>query len=79
MVKAEKKSRAKVNSDYRKRNPLKYKLWKHKRRMLEKELGGSFNENDWNILIKKHNNLCAICKCSKELTIDHIIPITRLS
>lgn len=77
MIKADKKSRAKINSDYRKSHPLKYKLWKHNRRMLQKKLGGSFNEIEWTELVKKHNNRCALCNKNNTLTIDHIIPITK--
>ena len=72
-----KKDRASINRDYRKNHPLKWRMWKHKRRMLELELGGFITPEEWLLIVKKHKNKCAECKKETILTIDHIIPVSR--
>ena len=38
---------------------------------------GSHTFEEWESLKLKHNNQCAICKQTKPLTKDHIVPLSR--
>lgn len=48
-----------------------------RRRMLKNKLGGNFTALQWKLVKERQNNLCLHCKELKELTIDHIIPISK--
>ena len=62
---------------WRKENPEKRRLQKNRRWALEHNAVGNFTLDDWNKIKENFGNKCAICRESKFLTIDHIIPLSR--
>lgn len=62
---------------YRKENPDWYTEVKHRRRAREFNAEGFFTHQEWQDMKKSHNYRCAICKCDKKLTVDHIIPLSK--
>lgn len=63
--------------EYRANNRDKTASWKHKRRALQSNSGGTFTDKQWEELKNSHNNKCAVCGQRKKLTVDHIIPLSK--
>ncbi len=65
------------NRAWKANNPTKVRIYKNKRRVRECKNGGSFTEAEWLGLCSKYDNKCLACGDIANLTIDHIIPISR--
>lgn len=63
--------------NYVKSHPNNIKHLKARRYAREKGAEGSHSLDEWNSLLIKHNNKCAICFQSKPLTKDHIRPLSK--
>lgn len=62
---------------YRKSHPGWASFHQQKRRTRLAEVGGSFTYKEWIDLCEKYDNRCLACGRKIQLTIDHVIPITR--
>jgi len=38
---------------------------------------GMLTDDDWNSALETHNNVCAICGATENLTLDHIKPVSK--
>lgn len=60
------------------KNPSKYAFYHKRRQRLKKTNGGTHTFEDWQGLLKEHNNICWGCKKTNViLTEDHKIPLTK--
>ena len=74
-----KANRAKVNTARRKwnaENPEAVRVEKHTRRARLTGNGGSYTANEWQALLEHCDYICQCCGEEKDLTVDHIIPVT---
>lgn len=62
---------------YVKNNPERIAHLKARRYARQKNAVGNHTLEEWQELCKKHNNRCANCKEEKQLTKDHIIPLSE--
>jgi 5-methylcytosine-specific restriction endonuclease McrA len=65
---------------YRIENPEKIRSLATRMKARRRGAKGSHTLDEWNAILKSHNNQCAICGISKKtrpLTRDHIIPISK--
>ncbi len=53
------------------------KVAKHRRRAAERGAGGAFTADAWRRVLERFRNECAHCGTSAELTVDHVIPLSR--
>ncbi len=56
---------------------LNKKIYKHLRRARRWGQLGDFTKEEWVGICEQHDYRCAICKERKDLTIDHIIPLSK--
>ena len=49
---------------------------KHKRR-IRKGKGSGITNQQWNELLRKHNFRCAYCGIKDNMTIDHVVPLSK--
>lgn len=71
------KNRLEYTRQYRKEHQDWYRAQKHKRRVATKNGGGSYTTKEWQDVVKKQNGKCAECGEKTELTVDHIIPVSK--
>lgn len=62
---------------YRLRHPHAAKLAKARRRAREREAGGHLSEAAWQAVLQRCNHRCMRCGSTENLTIDHIIPLSK--
>lgn len=65
------------NREYRQLNAEKFQLFNATRRAREKDTVSNLSLNEWEFLLELCNYCCLSCHQDKELTIDHIIPISK--
>lgn len=58
-------------------NPKKKSILNAIRRALLRGSTGKFTHNEWIALCERYNNKCVCCGETKELTIDHVIPLSK--
>lgn len=58
-------------------NPEKRRINEHTRRTRLTKAGGSYTQEEWQSLCKKHKDCCLSCGEHKPLTADHIIPVSK--
>ena len=69
---------AEQNRKQREKNPEARKVNDHKRRALKLENGVfEMSKRDWNRLVARYDYCCAYCREHKDLTMDHVIPLSR--
>jgi 5-methylcytosine-specific restriction endonuclease McrA len=73
--KANAEKRAITTRKYREKNPDKYRLWSHRRRLLEKS-AGVYLVTDKELSALTHSP-CVSCGSKEKQTIDHIIPVSK--
>jgi 5-methylcytosine-specific restriction endonuclease McrA len=61
---------------WRQANPVKLRLYSHKRRTLKLEASGLFTEAEWRAIVKRQSGRCAHCERKTTLTMDHIVPLS---
>lgn len=61
---------------YVKNNPERIAHLKARRYARHKNAGGSHSLQEWNALKKKYKHKCAICKETKPMTKDHVVPLS---
>lgn len=63
---------------WRRANPNKVKQYAHNRRTRLAKNGGTFTSEEWIALCSKYDNKCLCCGHDDvELTVDHVIPISK--
>lgn len=65
------------DKQYKETHPEKKKVDRHARRTREKNAEGSFTLEEWEQLKMQFGYKCAYCGKTKELTVDHKIPLAR--
>lgn len=69
----------KARSDYlrkwRNENPAKRRNQKTRRRLSES--CGQISDEDWSRLLNRHQHRCFYCKRDGEITMDHVVPLSR--
>lgn len=76
-VREEGESKQIYHRNYCESNPENISHLKARRYAREKNAEGSHTLKQWKELKELHNNKCAICKLEKQLTKDHIIPLSK--
>lgn len=69
------KQRTEYTRAWRKSNPASTRT--SKRRRAYRELTGTISERDWSRLVARHRGQCAYCGGSGEMTMDHVVPLSR--
>ena len=62
---------------YRSRNPEYGKAKENRRRAKQVKASGFFTDEQWQARLDYHGNSCAYCNSTEDLTIDHMIPLSR--
>lgn len=62
---------------WRKENHEKWSLINRRNQYRRKQAEGYFTNDDWQNILKIHNNSCVFCGTKDNITIDHIIPLSR--
>lgn len=68
---------ARTCGEWRKSNPAKFKSIYNKRRLLVSSSGDTFDDADWKEILTYFDNCCAFCGSSKNISVDHFIPISK--
>lgn len=63
---------------YRESNPEKFRAYSHKRRALQIGAEGHFTDKDWSEIVHRQQSCCMSCGKFCDLTMDHIVPLSRL-
>lgn len=71
------KRRSYLQAEYKRRNPGAYRDTKRNCKLKRRGAQGSHTENEWQDLLAKHDHKCISCGDNKDLTRDHIIPISK--
>lgn len=60
-------------------NADKYRVYRHRRRALERAAEGDFTQQDIDKLLAQQQGLCVYCRCDIFATyeVDHIVPLSR--
>jgi 5-methylcytosine-specific restriction endonuclease McrA len=66
-----------LTKDWIKRNPEKLACLQARRYALRKGAQGSHTLVEWKTLCSQHNGCCAYCGRERELTRDHVIPLSQ--
>lgn len=69
------KRRTAYTRQWRKLNPASTRNSKYKRRL--REASGVISERDWERTLNRFNRACAYCGCKGEITLDHVVPLSR--
>lgn len=69
--------RYRLDEAYRKDKLLRGKVHVRRRRMRVKEAGGKYTVAQWRELCAKYNHCCLCCGEKKDLSPDHIVPLSR--
>jgi hypothetical protein len=62
---------------WRMENPERYAVKNRQNNHRRKNAIGSYNTEDWQRILLEHSNSCAICKSDSNITIDHVIPLSK--
>lgn len=63
--------------NWRKKNRARYLLHKYRRRQLERMAEGEYTDSQWRTLLSICNERCLACGSTSQLTVDHIVPLSR--
>jgi 5-methylcytosine-specific restriction endonuclease McrA len=58
-------------------NPAAVQVRRHKHRAKASGCEGSFTAQEWTDLCARYDQRCAICGNQKQLTVDHIVPLSK--
>jgi 5-methylcytosine-specific restriction endonuclease McrA len=53
------------------------KVWCHKRRAWKLDRVATLTKREWEQVLKAHNGLCMRCQTSENISMDHIVPLSR--
>jgi 5-methylcytosine-specific restriction endonuclease McrA len=73
---SQKKEAIERASNWKKENPEKNTASENRRRTRKTEAGGSYTAEEFKQLCEQYDNRCLACGKRKELTADHVIPIS---
>jgi hypothetical protein len=65
------------NREYKRRDPIANRIREHRRRARKRAAGGHHTAAQWRALCDFFGNVCLCCGAAGNLSIDHVIPISR--
>ena len=64
--------------DNKKPGDLRSNHWEnHQKRMQYSDNEKSYTDHEWNMLLAEYGGKCLRCGCTEDITIDHIIPLSK--
>ncbi len=66
-----------VGAKWSSRNPAARALNEQRRRARIAGVGGNVTREEWRAILERHDHKCAYCGSPNDITMDHVIPISR--